>query len=145
MTRLDSLLPDLALKLQHASPAKQRAAGLLACEFAIAHAKIEHALVASALNKIKTRGVLTVKERVELDAFTARLDREYFDLQRAAEEGEATTEQYLRVFEKARAVAATSFAGRENSLEAATEAICEALATVDDKSELVALVEAALK
>jgi hypothetical protein len=49
------------------------------------------------------------------------------------------------MFEKARAVAALAFAGIDNAFEAATEAICEAAATVDDKHELVDLVEAVLK
>ena len=41
--------------------------------------------------------------------------------------------------------AALSFAGGEDPFEAATEAIYEAAATVDDKRELVAIIESMLK
>jgi hypothetical protein len=145
MTRLDCVLPDLAAKLQASLPPKQRAAALVACEFAIAHAQVQHPLVQSTLDKLRATGVLSVNERRDLDALTVRLDNEYFDLQEAAEQGKASREDYLRAFEKARAVAALSYAGRENSLEAANEAICEAAATVDDRRRLVALLEAVLK
>ena len=85
--------------------------------------------------------------KAEIDALAAQLDEEYLDLQEAAEDGRASIEDYLRVFAKARAVAALSLAGNENSLQAATEAIYEAAATIrdTDKGELFVLVESALK
>ena len=145
MTRLETLSPDLAGKLRRASAAKQRAAGLAACEFAVSHAKVEHALVEKALEKVRAAGVLTPKEKAELDALAAQLDEEYFALQEAAEEGRASTEDYMGLFGQARAVAALAFAGGEDALQAATEAIYEAAATTDDRQELAALIESALQ
>jgi hypothetical protein len=145
MTRLDSLSADLADKLRRASSAKQRAASLAASKFAIARAEVEHPLVEKALEKVRTAGVLTPKEKAELDALAAQLDEEYFALQEAAEEGRASTDDYMRLFGQARAVAALAFAGGEDALQAATEAIYEAAATTDDKEELAALIQSALQ
>ena len=145
MTRLETLTPDIADKLRRASPMKQRAASVAASEFAIAHAKVEHPLVEKALEKLRAGGVLTPKDKAEIDALVARLDEEYFELQEAAEEGRASTDHYLRVFGQARAVAALSFAGNEDAFEAATEAIYEAAATTDGKEELAALIQAVLE
>jgi hypothetical protein len=92
MTRLDSSAPDLADKLRGASQEKQRAAGVVACEFAIAQAKLEHPLVEQALDKVRGVGVLIEEERAELDSLAAQLDEEYFALQEAAEEKQAGTE-----------------------------------------------------
>lgn len=145
MTRLETLSPDLAVKMQRASAAKQRAASLAACEFAISHAKVEHPLVKQALKKVRAAGVLTPKEKAELDALAAQLDEEYFALQEAAEEGQASSEDYMRVFGQARAVAALAFAGGEDAFQAATEAIYEAAATTDDKEELSARILSVLE
>lgn len=145
MTRLETLSPDLAGTLQRASAAKQRAASLAASEFAIARAKVEHPLVQRALEKVRRAGVLTPEDKAELDALAGQLDEEYFALQEAAEEGRASTEDYMRMFGQARAVAALAFAGGEDALQAATEAIYEAAATTDDKEELAALIQSALQ
>ncbi len=144
MTRLETQLPDLANKLRHASSAKQRAASLAASEFAIARTRVEHPIVKRAIEKVRAAGVLTAKEKAELDALVAQLDGEYFDSQEAAEQGNAAADDYLRRFGQARAVAALSFAGNEDALVAATEAIEEAAATTDAKEPLSALVQSVL-
>ena len=109
---------------------------MAACEFAIAHAKVEHPLVKQCIQKVRAEGVLIPKEMTELDALAEQLDEEYLALQEAAEEGRATTEDYMRVFGQARAVAALAVAGGDDALQAASEAIYEAAATTDDKEEL---------
>ena len=130
MTRLETLAPDLADKLRRASPVKQRAASVAASEFAITHAKVEHPLVEKALEKVRAGGVLTPKDKAEIDALVARLDEEYFELQEAAEEGRASTEDYLRVFGQARAVAALSFAGNEDAFAEVGRVMADAIADV---------------
>lgn len=145
MNRLETLLPDLAGKMRRASTTKQRAASLAASEFAIDRAKIGHPLVVNALGKMRATGILTPKDRAELDALAAQLDEEYFALQEAAEAGQAGIEDYMRPFRQARAVAALAFAGGEDALQAAEEAIYEAAATTDDKEDLAASVQSALQ
>jgi hypothetical protein len=144
MTRLEALSPDLARRLQEASASKQRAAGLAAAEFALAHAGVRHPLVESALAKVRSAGALAPKDKAQLDTLAAQLDEEYFALQQAAERGQSGSEEYMRVFGQARAVSALAFAGREDALQAATEAIYEAAATTDDKKEFFAVVQSAL-
>ena len=102
MTRLDSSAPDLADKLRRASLDKQRAAGVMACEFVITQAKLVHPLVVQALEKVRGDGVLTEEERAELDSLSAQLDEQYFVLQEAAEEGRASTEDSMRLFSQSR-------------------------------------------
>jgi len=146
MLGLELLSPDLVTRLRHASSARQRAASLVAAEFAISHAQVEHRLVAKALEKVRTTGILTDEENAEVEVLAARLDEEYFELQEAAEQGIASADEYLRMFAKARAVTALSFAGNEDAFRAATESIYEAAATIrgDDKGELFALLESVL-
>jgi hypothetical protein len=136
MCRLEALWAHLAAKIERSSVAKQRAASLAACEFAISHAKVEHPLVQQALQKLRAGGVFSLKEKADLDALIVQLDDEYFGLQEAAEEGRANTADYLRLFGQARAVAALAFAGGEDAFQAATESIYEAVATTDNKDEL---------
>lgn len=145
MTRLETLSPELSSALRRASSAKQRAASLVASEFASARAKIEHPLVERALAKMRAGGFLTPKEKAELNALAAELDEEYFALQEAAEEGRVRTEDYMRVFAQARAVVAMVFAAGEDALQAATESVYEAAATTGDKEELIALIRSALR
>lgn len=144
MTRLESQFPGVADKLRRASTAQQRAVSVAASEFAIAHARVQHPIVKRAMAKVRETGVLAPDEKADLDALVAQLDREYFDLQEAAEEGRAAADDYMRRFDQARAVAAVSFAGSEDALLAATEAIYEAAATTDDKEQLSALVQSVL-
>ncbi|HEY2785364.1 MAG TPA: hypothetical protein VGJ05_10345 [Fimbriiglobus sp.] len=144
MTRLESLAPDLADDLRRASPTRQRAASVAASEFAITRTGVDHPLVKKALEHVRGGGILAAKTKAELDALVARLDEEYFDLQQATEEGRISSDEYTLRFGQARAVAALSFAGGENVIEAAPEAIYEAVATVDDNAELTALIRSVL-
>lgn len=145
MVRLKALYPDLVDKLRSASDTKQRKAGLAASEFAISHAALEHPLVNRTLEKVRATGILTPKEKVEIDGLAEKFDDEYFAMQEAAEHGQTSSDDYMQSFSKARAVAALSFAGSENAFEAATEAIYEAAATTDDQEELSALIQSVLE
>jgi len=145
MTRLETLSPELVRKLQNTTTEKQRAATLAACEFAVTHATVDYPLVDKSLEKLRSSGVLNPKEIAELDALAAQLDEEYFTLQEAAEEGRVGAGDYMRVFGRARAVAALSFAGGEDPFHAATDAIYEASATTDDKIEFVVYVQSMLE
>src|SRR5947209_3184809 len=126
MKRLETLSAELVEKLCRAPPAKQRKATLAACEFAIVHSKLENPLVQEALTSLRASGEFSPQHPAQLEALAARLDEEYLDLHEAAEEGRATTADYLPAFEKALAVAALAFAGNEDPFEASTEAVYEA-------------------
>ena len=145
MTRLDALSTGLAAALRHASEQGRRSACLAACEFAVQRTGIESPLVINALRSLRSLKPLSPDDRGALDALAGKLDDEYFGLQEDAEDGRATVEDHMRPFRQARAVAALSFAGDRDALEAANEAIYEAASAVEDKQGLVAAVAKALE
>ncbi|MAG92720.1 MAG: hypothetical protein CMJ48_03065 [Planctomycetaceae bacterium] len=145
MTRLASISEELVASLQDASVSKQRAASIAACRFALANASVDDSSVAEAVQVIEGGRSLSEQQGAALDALVARLDGEHLQLQEAEEEGRASSEDYMRVFGQARAVAAVAFAGGGDPFEAATEAIYEAAAATDSQDDLVARIEEALK
>lgn len=144
MNRLETLAPTIAEGLRQASPTRQRAAALAACQFAIAKANVRHDCVEQAYNVLRKGTELSAAQQSELEVLVANLDNEYFSLQEAAEEGRTTNEEYLRKFAQARAVSALFFASKSDPLEASTEAVYEASTAVEDKEALFSTVESAL-
>ena len=132
MTRFESQFPELAAELQRAPIAKQRAACLAACEYAVAQTKIEHPLVIEALRMMCVGEVLSDKHKRELEELVEQLDNEYFDLAEAFEEGGISRSDYQKPFAKARAVASVLYAFDPNPYDAASEAIYEADAVTDE-------------
>jgi hypothetical protein len=147
MSGLALLSPELDTKLHSAASAKQHAASLVACEFALAKARIEAPVVAAALAELRSGRVFPPSLKAQLDSFAEQLDEEYFDLKEAAEAGSADPKQWQDIFAKARAVTALFYAGDEDGYKAAGESIYEAAFTIldDNKQELLALVEATLE
>jgi len=143
--RLETLSVELFEKLRRAPPEKQREATLAACEFAVSYAKVDNPIVKEALASLRASGGLSPKQKAELEALAAELDDQYLDLHEAAEEGRATTNDYLPVFEKSLAVSAVAFAATEDPFEASAEAVYEAAIATDKSKELFAAVETALK
>jgi hypothetical protein len=116
-----------------------------ACEFAVDAAEVRTDSVAHALESLRRSGSLSKEEKEEIDTLVSSLDDEYFRLQAENESNPTAEKAHLQFFSQARAVAAISSAANSDSLEAATEAIYEAAATVDDKGELFALILSALR
>ena len=144
MSRLETISNSLFTALRHAPENRQRAACLAACEFAVENTGIKSSTVDQALQLLRSSKPIPAELKQNLDTLTQQLDEEYFDLQEAAEDGNASEEEWKRVFSQARAVSALLFASGENVLDAATEAIYEATTTVDDTQELLAVVLKAL-
>jgi hypothetical protein len=138
MTRLETVAKDLAVKLKAASPKQQRVAGLAACRLALQRAPVDDPVVTESLSQLQQVGVLSLTLIEALNDLTEQLDTRYFDLQDKAEEAGDDPDmraESLRLFSQARSVAALSFAGGEDSLIAAMEAIYEASATSDDDNK----------
>lgn len=144
MSRLETISKSLATALHHAPANRQRAACLAACEFAIAQTGVGSPAVEQALRMLRSSQPISAELKHALDTLAQRLDEEYFDLQDAAEESDATEDEWKRAFSQARAVSALVFAFGENAFDAASEAVYEATATVDDNQELLAIVSKAL-
>lgn len=134
MMRLDAVAKNVAEKLKAASSEKQRSICLLACQLALDAAPIDSPLILEALELLRQKGVLPANKVEELNKLVVQLDEQYFDLQEKAEDDPSAKIESMRLFSQARAVSALSFAGNENALIAAMEAIYEASATVDDES-----------
>jgi hypothetical protein len=146
MIGLELLSPAIVAMLRHASPTKRRAASLAACRFAIEQARVSESHVSDAIERLRDEGTLTSDEKAVIDAITARLDEEYFDLHDAYEEGLANAQQYREVFAKARAVSSVSWVLEGHTVEGAANSIYEAAFAIegDDKSCLFRLVESVL-
>jgi hypothetical protein len=146
MSGLALLSKELDTKLREATSAKQRAASLIACQFALAKAHIEAPIVATALAELQAGRVFAPNLKAQLSSLAEQLDEQYFDLKDAAEAGIADPKQWQDLFVKARAVTALSNAGDADAYKAAAESIYEAAFTIlnNNKQELLALVEAAL-
>jgi hypothetical protein len=144
MSRLETISNSLVNALRHASENRQRTACLAACEFAVAKTGVSSSAVEQALQLLRASQPIPAELKQDLDALTQRLDEEYFDLQEATEDGNASEEEWKRAFSQARAVSALAFAAGEDAFDAATEAIYEATATVDENEELLAIVLKAL-
>ena len=147
MSGLALLSKELDRKLRGVASAKQRAASLVACQFAMAKAHVEAPVVATALAELKAGKVFSPNVKAQLNSLAEQLDEQYFDLKDAAGAGIADPKQWQDMFAKARAVTALSNAGDEEAYKAAGESIYEAAFTIldDNKQELLALVEAALE
>ena len=136
ITRLDSSAKQLADKLRVSAPKEQRAAALIACTLALLAADVNDSRVAEVLKDLKSSGRHLEKTRVFLEQLISQLDEKYFSLLAKAEANPRIKIDYLRWFSQARAVSALAFAGYEDSLMAALEAIYEASVTVDDATEI---------
>lgn len=132
--RLDTIDAQIANKLLRASSSQQRAASLLASELAIKATHIQDSLVLDALEILRKEGRLSFEIRNDLNKLVERFDEEYFDLQNKVDSDGDANADCLRVFSQARAVSALSFAGVEESYEAAAESIYEASACFDDSN-----------
>jgi hypothetical protein len=147
MSGLALLSQELDKKLHSAPSAKQRAASLVACEFALAKARLEADVADAALAGLRAGRAIPPSLKPQLDSLAEQLDEQYLDLKEAAEAGSTDPKQYQDMFAKARAVTALSNACDEDAYKAAGESIYEAAFTImdDNKQELLALVESALE
>jgi membrane-bound lytic murein transglycosylase B len=132
MMRLEAVAKDLVEKLKKASPEQQRRAVLIACQIALDAAQIENPAILNAFDQLQRHKVFSQKQIEDLSNLAEYLDEQYFELQADAEGDSNTQKKALNFFTQARMASALSFAGADNALMAAMEAIYEASATCDD-------------
>jgi hypothetical protein len=133
----------MADMLRKAAPEKRRRAALVACEIVAQVVGLDaEDDVNAGLRALREGRTSDAALRARLGVLSARLDDEYFRLD---EEGdEAKKPEVLRLFAKARGASALAFALSDDGSQL-QEAIYEAMsALVNDPSELVRAVEAAL-
>lgn len=133
MKRLFTLSAELATKLQNSPMARQNDLKYFACSYAIKTAAIDDQFVLTALDKLKADGTLSPVYKQELQEKLDTLDDAYFKLT----ETDTSEDAGIKEFHKARAVSALIEATKENSFDAAADAIYEAAMTSSDQQELV--------
>lgn len=142
ISRLESVSPRLAESFRQASPLKQRQAALEACVTAASRVGLEEKEVNAAIEMLRCGSAATPMVREQLETLAARYDDQYFEL---SEEGdEATKSDALLLFSKARVAAALAFALSEDSGQL-HEALYEAIAAINDPTEVMQAVEKVLR
>jgi hypothetical protein len=142
MFRLDSISPDLAESFRHATPAHRREATLVTCTIVASRVGLESEEVVAALEHLRHGGEVDLDLLRKIESFAARLDDEYLRLD---DEGDETKRpEVLRLFSKARAASALGFALSADPGQL-HEALYEALAAVDDATDVIQPVAEALQ
>ena len=120
---------DLLERLRRASEEVRRNIALSVCDYAVALTGVRSAPVIRALDSLRRGTILTAAEVAELEAVVASIDKRYLDLYGQYEDDPARNkDEYLAAYAGWCAASAVLFACRRDSLEAAAEAIYEALA-----------------
>lgn len=130
MTRLEISEKHLAQKMKVVSEEKRRSAVRVACELAFQICPVDLPVVDESLRQLLSGYKLSIEQVAKLEWLAAQLDEEYFNLHDSQNEEMQLNPQAL--FSQARAVSALACAGREDSIESATEAIYEAASAIDD-------------
>ncbi|MCS5990681.1 hypothetical protein LNP02_12625 [Klebsiella variicola subsp. variicola] len=139
MMRLEMLDKHLAEKIKVVSEEKRRSAVRVACELAVQICPVDLHVVDESLRQLLSGYKLSIEQVSKLERLAAQLDEEYFNLHDSQNEERELNPQALHLFSQARAVSALAFAGRDDSIESATEAIYEAALAIDDGQVLNAV------
>jgi hypothetical protein len=143
-SRLASVDRDLAKRILAADPAACRRAAAAAAGWAVGSAGLDDPRVDAFLTRDAAPATDVAVAREALRALVDELDEGGWNLQDQVEEGNASNDDYLRAFGKARAASALYEATGEDPHLAALEAVYEAWMVVDDPGELRSIVVAVL-
>jgi hypothetical protein len=103
------------------------------CEFSLNQTGVRNPEVVEALTVIRDEEEPSEALRLRLETLVQSLDDEQWTLQDKVDLSEATKEEHLAAFGRARAVNAVLCALEPDPLTAAAEATYEAIAATDDK------------
>jgi hypothetical protein len=143
-TRLDLIDPVLSGRLQQLSARQLRHITYTICTLALERTGVRDPVIAAAMDIVKTGRYDDVSRREQLDILVERLDAQQWDLQDAVAAGHADEGAYLLAFAQARAAHAVYFALDADPFIAATEAIYEAQAAIDEIDVIRAAISTAL-
>lgn len=143
-TRLGTVAPDLVRRVDEATESQQRHASIRAAEFAMERSGLDDQRVQALLDLVREGTVEDAVIRTQVEELAAALDEAQWDIQDRVDAGEATVEDHLKAFGRARAAAAVLSAADGDPRIAAMESMYEASAIVDDLDELRSAVISAL-
>ena len=135
-TRLHTLSDELASAVRDANPERQRRAVLAACEFAARSASLSDSVVGEALDVLRRDDMGASDLRNRLGELAHQADDAYFEAADRQDEAEENRNDALRLFSRARALAALAFALAPDPT-GPSEAIYEAATSLDDPSALL--------
>ncbi len=119
--RLSTIALDLTGLLAHASPDALRSATLAVVDAALQRTELRGPAVVEALGALGAGRYGAGPERDRLKQTETELDDAAWDLQDRAEAGDASQDDYLAAFKRARAASALWFALDDDALQAALE------------------------
>jgi hypothetical protein len=130
--RLDLIDPELSAMLQHLSARQLRHITATVCNLALERTGVRDPVIAAAMEALKTGQDGGVSLRERLGFLVERLDQKQWDMQDAVDAEHAKNDAYIHAFAQARATHAVYFALDADPFTAATEAIYEAHAAMND-------------
>jgi hypothetical protein len=134
--RLKLIAPELDTRLQQTSSTKLRAIALAVSEIAVQDISLSNPVIDAALEALRTENFGNSKLLKQLETLIEQLDDIQLDLQERVEQGEVDEAEHLAAFSRARAVNSLLFALNADPLTAATGAIYEANAAIDNLEAL---------
>lgn len=138
--RLDVIAPDVSARLQHLSTKQLRQVTYTICKLALDRTDVQEPVLNEAMESLKAEQYDHVALHEQLGHLVERLDQKQWDAQDAVATGQADETTYLFAFAQARAAHAVYFALQSNAFTAATEAIYEAQAALNDIGSIHAVI-----
>jgi hypothetical protein len=132
MIRLSTIAPDLTTRLQRVSVADLRRVTAEVVDAALRATELHDQSLDAAVRALRAGRYGDGLERERVKDLEVQLDETAWDLQDRADAGDASQDDYLAAFRRARAAAALWFALDDDALQAALEAVYEARAATDD-------------
>lgn len=134
--RLDTVAPDVAVRLSTWAPDTCRLAAVTAAEVAVGAADLQEPASATLLQAIREGVYGDSVERSEAAALVEKLDLQQWSLQDRVDSGEDLHAEQLVAFRRARAAAAVLEASDPDPVVAADGAAYEALFAVEEAEDL---------
>lgn len=138
--RLQSKAPDVVRRLTLATSLQRRNIAIAAAEWALRMNDLNDLELINAAKQLREHGRFSTDATSKLEELIKKFDDEYFD----AEDSGAAEEASMQLFGRARAVSALLYAGSDDALIAAKEAVYEAWVATHDEKPLLDLVRSYL-
>jgi len=141
--RLDLIDPGLSAILQQLSARQLRHVTYTVCNLALERTGVRDPIIDEAMEALKTGQYDGVSLHERLGLLVERLDQNQWNMQDAVDAGQADEGAYIHAFAQARAAHAVYFALYADPFTAATEAIYEAQAAMNDIDVIKAVISTA--
>ncbi|TCC54257.1 hypothetical protein E0H73_39600 [Kribbella pittospori] len=132
MLRLETVDPGLVAMVDGASDATRRAVAAAAVALTREWTGLNDERVLALPAAVAEGRVGDCSERRAVNSLVEELDGVQWDVQDGVDAGDATAEEHLEAFSRARAAASVAFAADDDARSAALEGLYEAAMAIDD-------------